>query len=418
MRASARRAPGALLPSPESVAASVPEAVRALLTRLDAAGHEAVLVGGCVRDLARGAPVDDWDVATAATAERVLDLFPHAVPIGLRHGTVMIPTRDGPVDVTHYRAGPALRDDLARRDFTVNAIAFDPRAPRWIDPFGGAGDLAAGRLRAVGSAVDRLGEDPVRALRAARLVAQLGFTPAPDLEPAMSAVRDALRRVPVERVRRELERLVLAPGVAAGIALLRRSGLEQDWVPGARADAAAVMAQLPSERRARWTGWLRGTNAQAVLGRLRAGVALAADVTRLLALHPVERIERQPRSADAAVRRVLARVGPEGLDLLLALRGAELADEAADADARHALERLRARAERVRRSGALALRRDALALDGGDVMRALGTGPGPHVGAALRHLTECVLDDPGCNTREQLGQMLEAWAARRDGGRT
>ena len=107
---------------------AVPPAVLSLVRRLGDAGHEAVLVGGGVRDLLRGVAVSDFDVATAASPEAVLALFPRAVPIGLAHGTVMVPTAAGPVDVTSYRAGPSLRDDLAHRDFTLNALAWSPRA--------------------------------------------------------------------------------------------------------------------------------------------------------------------------------------------------------------------------------------------------------------------------------------------------
>ena len=174
------------------------------------------LVGGCVRDLLRGVAVADFDVATSAAPEAVLALFPKAVPIGIRHGTVMIPTRNGPLDVTRFRAGGTLRDDLAHRDFTVNAMAWNPASGEFVDPAGGAQDLAAGRLRAVGSARERFEEDPLRALRAARIGAALGLEPDASIEPAMKDARLPLRKVARERVRRELEALLLAPGVAAG----------------------------------------------------------------------------------------------------------------------------------------------------------------------------------------------------------
>ena len=118
-------------------AEAVPASVRDALSILHAAGHEAWLVGGCVRDLLRGVAALDFDVATSATPETVLALFPRAVPTGIRHGTVMLPLRDGPLDVTTFRSGPTLRDDLAHRDFSVNAIAWDPLG----------GDVVGGRAR-------------------------------------------------------------------------------------------------------------------------------------------------------------------------------------------------------------------------------------------------------------------------------
>jgi len=151
--------------------------------------------------------VHDFDVATPAPIERVLALFPRAIPIGLRHGTVMVPTPAGPVDVTRFRSGPRLVDDLAHRDFTLNAIAWSPGGAL-VDPHDGVADLAAGRLRAVGDADARLAEDPLRALRAARLVAERGFTPDPALVAAMARAAPAVAGVAAERLRAELERLL------------------------------------------------------------------------------------------------------------------------------------------------------------------------------------------------------------------
>jgi tRNA nucleotidyltransferase (CCA-adding enzyme) len=403
-------------PAARPAADAVPASVAGVLATLRGAGFRAVLVGGCVRDLLRGLPVGDFDVASDAPPERVLALFPRAVPTGIRHGTVMIPTGDAPVDVTRFRAGARLEDDLAHRDFTVNAIAWDPAGGLWTDPFGGAADLAAGRLRAVGSARERFAEDPLRALRAARLVAALGLAPEPDLAPAMAEARAALRGVARERVRRELGELLLAPHADRGLRLLRETGIERDLAPGARDDAPGVVAALPRCLELRLAGWLRGARAEAVLLGLRFGQRRARQVARLLARHP---IDRQPLRSDADLRRLLARAGEEGVAGLLALRRAELvADPAAGAAARAALDALAARFARLRQAGALALGRTDLALDGAAVMALLGWPPGPRVGAALRHLAECVLEEPACNTREALAERLRAWAggSAREGG--
>lgn len=380
----------------------LPAAVRAALATLRAGGHRAFLVGGCVRDLLRGVAVADFDVATDAEPARVLALFPRAIPTGIRHGTVMVPIPGAPLDVTTFRAGPRLEDDLAHRDFSVNAIAWDPAAELWIDPFRGVADLAAGRLRAVGAVRDRFAEDPVRALRAARLVATLGLAPGPELLPAMREVRPALRAVARERVRRELEELLLAPGAAAGLELLRASGIEEDLAPGVRPDAPAVVAALPASLELRLAGWLRGARAESVLLALRFGLRRARAVARLLARHP---IERQPQRSDADLRRLLARAGEEGVEALLALRRAELGGPSAE------LEALAARIARLRGAGTLALGPRDLALDGAAVMALLDIPPGPRVGRALQHLAECVLEDPACNTSELLAERLRAWAA-------
>jgi tRNA nucleotidyltransferase (CCA-adding enzyme) len=393
---------------------ALPPAVHTVLGTLHDAGFEAVLVGGCVRDLLRGLSVSDFDVATQAPPERVLALFPRAVPTGLRHGTVMIPSRARPIDVTTFRAGARLEDDLAHRDFTVNAIAWDPAADRWLDPFGGAADLLAGRLRAVGSAEARFAEDPLRALRAARLVATLRLKPEPEVLPAMTAARIPLRAVARERVRHELWQLLLAPGAGDGLRLLRASGLEAELAPGVRDDAADVVAALPCDLELRIAGWLRGTPVEAVLAALRFGHRRSRAIALVLSRHP---IDHQRLRGDADLRRLLARAGEGAVSALLALRRAELgvarrANPAAAGPERVALEALAERIERVRRSAALALHRTDLALDGRAVMARLGLPPGPAVGEALAYLAERVLEDPTCNTSERLEALLLRWAAR------
>ncbi|MCX5738635.1 MAG: CCA tRNA nucleotidyltransferase [Proteobacteria bacterium] len=382
--------------------AAVPASVREALQVLHAAGHEAWLVGGCVRDLLRGVAAFDFDVATSASPEAVLALFPKAVPIGIRHGTVMLPMQGGPLDVTSFRAGSTLQGDLAHRDFTVNEIARNPASGELVDPSGGAQDLASGRLRAVGSASDRFGEDPLRALRAARISAALGLEPEASIEPAMQQARTALRGVARERVRREIEALLLAPGIATALALLRRTGIEADIAPGTAADAGLVIAVLPRDLPLRLAAWLRGTHAESILLRLRFPRRVVAEVARIVALHPID--GRRLRG-DVDVRRLVARIGEAGIAQLLTLREAEIAATTAHnaeiaATQRSALATLRDRIDRVQRAG-------ALAIDGATVMATLSCPPGPEVGAALHFLTDRILQDPTLNTRASLIALLE-----------
>jgi len=392
--------------------AVLPPPVLDVLGRLAAAGFDAALVGGCVRDLARGAAVHDFDVATAAPVEALLRLFPRAVPTGLRHGTVMVPTPVGPIDVTSYRAGPRLEDDLGHRDFRLNALAFRPESGALVDPFGGSADLATGVLGAVGSAKERFDEDPLRALRAARLVAELGLRPEPALEEALGGCSATLPRVARERVRQELVRLLVAPGAADGIGLLRRTGLEAALLPGAAADAAEVVPRLPADLALRLAAWLRGARAVSLLARWRFPRRLADEVAALLRWHPVER-DVDPASP-GSLRRLLQRCGEARVDELIRLRRAELAAAAATqprlaAEGARAVDALAEALERLRAGGRPPLDRLDLALDGAAVMAALGCGPGPRVGAALRFLMDRVLDDPACNTPEGLRALLAAW---------
>jgi len=395
----------------EAVLSAVAKPVLALCETLTQAGFETVLVGGCVRDLMRRVPVRDFDLATQASPNEVLALFPRAVATGIRHGTVMVPTHAGPVDVTSFRAGRHLEDDLARRDFTVNAMAVDPRSGRVIDPFGGAADLRAHRLAAVGDARARLEEDPLRALRAARLVATLGLHPSPELRAALPSVRPRLERVARERVRQELTLLFGAPGpgVAAGVALLRESGIEADLAPGAAPDAPDVLSAVPPDLALRLAAWLRGARAAGVLARLRFPRRVVERASTLLALHPVE--ASIDGTSDTSVRRLLKRAGEENVDALLALREAELnAWESRRPEyvrgVRAELVVLRAGLARVRAAGHVALRRLDLAVDGQFVMEVLGCAPGPQVGRALRFLTDRVLEDPGRNTPDRLRALL------------
>jgi tRNA nucleotidyltransferase (CCA-adding enzyme) len=389
---------------------SVPEAVRRVLAALADAGFEAVLVGGCVRDLELGRPVTDWDVATAAPPATVLALFPRSVPIGLRHGTVMVPSAAGPIDVTTFR-GADLAADLARRDFTVNAMALALAPPAHLDPEGGLADLRAGRLRAVRAARERLQEDPLRALRAARLVAELGLEPDAELEAALPEAAPKLRKVAAERIRAELERLVVAPFAERALWLLRQTGLEAALFGAPlAADAPRVMAALPADPSLRLAAWLRGRDAGALLGRLRFPRQRIGEVSLWVRLHPVD--------ADRDLTdlgRLVLRVGPAGLEALLALRRAELAagdlpaGEAAQARAR--LDTLAGALERLVRTGILADGRPRLAVGGAEVMAWLGCGPGPEVGRALRFLTYRVLENPDLNRLEILQDLLSRWRA-------
>jgi tRNA nucleotidyltransferase (CCA-adding enzyme) len=396
-------------PLPSFAAERVPAPVRELLAQLAAAGYRSVLVGGCVRDLAAGRPVRDFDVATPAPPERVLALFPNAIPIGLRHGTVMVPTPAGPVDVTRFRAGGRLEDDLARRDFTVNALAWSPDGSL-VDRHGGLEDLAAGRLRAVGDADARMKEDPLRALRAARLLAEHGWRPDDDLVAAMARAAPALAGVAGERLRGEIERLLLGPFAGDGLRLLRRTNIEAELAPGASEQAAAMVDALPRRRDERLAAWLIGTPARRILARLRFSNATVARIARILREHPVDL--RADPARPPSVRRLLHRLEPEDLDLSFRLATAAAAT-GGPSGASERVEALRRAIREQRANTGLALRRADLALDGAEVMNVLGVGPGPEIGDALRYLTDCVLEDPAENEPARLRARLEAWARAR-----
>ncbi len=211
----------------------IPGDVKEILQTMESAGYEAWCVGGCVRDSLMGRTPADWDVATSALPEETEALFPHqAVPTGLRHGTVTVCTPKRRVEVTTYRVdGPyqdhrrplsvhftaSIREDLGRRDFTVNAMAADLRG-RLEDPFGGQEDLQQGILRCVGDPQQRFEEDALRIMRGLRFASVLGFSVEEDTARAIRRCRDLLKEIAPERIWTELTGLLT--GCQAGPVLL------------------------------------------------------------------------------------------------------------------------------------------------------------------------------------------------------
>lgn len=376
---------------------TVPDPVLDVLARLKHQQHRAAIVGGAIRDHWLGRTIRDWDIATDADADALMVSFPRAVPIGLGrgHGTVMVPTAAGPVDITPFREG-RLEEDLAHRDFTVNAIAWD-LDEGFIDPTGGREDLEAAKLRCPGRAADRLQEDPLRALRAARLVAALGFELDSEVEAALPACARPLGRVAAERVRAELDALVEGPFRADAIRLLKRTGLEASLIAGARDDAAELLAELPLRRDLGLAGWLLETQSARALGRWRFPKVRARQIERVLNLHPID----EAFHGDTGARRLRAKAGDDAtladaIALCRGVRSLHGADDAPLAAIEAALERTRSNAVTV----------GDLALSGEDVMRELGVGPGREVGRALRSLLEHVLEDASANEPERLRRIL------------
>lgn len=203
--------------------AKIPEFVKNVLRDLESAGYEAWCVGGCVRDLRLGREPVDWDVTTSALPEETLAVFgSRAIPTGLKHGTVTVRTEGQPMEVTTFRKDGAYRDhrrpetvtftdsleeDLARRDFTVNAMALDLRGS-FRDPFGGLDDLERGLLRCVGEPDRRFGEDALRILRGLRFSACLGFTLETETAASIRKNRALLRKIAPERIWAEFSRLL------------------------------------------------------------------------------------------------------------------------------------------------------------------------------------------------------------------
>src|SRR5947209_1832085 len=404
----------------------------AMLRTLRAAGKQAWLAGGAVRDLLRGKPADDFDVATDALPEQVVKLFPRVVPTGMQHGTVTVLTAGHKVEVTTFRGeGPYLDGrrpssvtflgdidgDLARRDFTVNAIAWDPIAGVLRDPFSGAEDLRRCRLRAVGDPLARFREDGLRPLRAVRFACTLRLALEPGTRGGIPAALDVFSKVATERVRDELIKLLLrgAPP-SRGLRLLHSTGLLARIVP-----ELLESVRFAQNRYHRWDVWqhtLRCVDfapadlvvrltalihdvakprcaapkegapgehtfydhekvgaqlAAAILQRLKFPRRETERVALLVAEHNWHFL---PEWNDATVRRVLARIGPAELPALWGLRRADLKARGRlveEALANQAEAEVRFQREIDR---AAALKASDLAIRGEHVMRRHHLGPG------------------------------------------
>ncbi|HTP28577.1 MAG TPA: tRNA cytidylyltransferase [Anaeromyxobacteraceae bacterium] len=428
--------------------ASYPAAVVEVLRVLDTAGHRSWLVGGAVRDvlLRRGRKATDYDVATPARPQEVMALFPRVIPTGIEHGTVTVLLKGVPVEVTTFRGEGEYVDgrrpssvtfhenldaDLARRDFTVNALAYDPIGRVFRDPFGGRSDLRRKILRAVGEPSARFGEDGLRPLRAARFAAQLGFKLDAATADAIPFARAVTAKVSIERVCDELSRLLVAQHAQHGLELLDRTGLlgvvlpPMEALPPAVRDHAFLATGLAEpELTVRLAVLLHvlpagassahaGRDARRLLERMRFPGRVRDDACALLMNHECRSVPGRapPPRSDVEARRWLSRVGRARAPALLALWEADvraLRPVARSRRERAGLIAFRARLSRLERRRP-PLSTTELALDGRAVMDILQIPGGPVVGEALRHLLEWVLEDPKRNTPSSLRAELEAW---------
>lgn len=217
----------------------------AIVRRLRAEGHEAFLVGGCVRDIVRGVTPQDFDIVTAARPEQVRALFPRTVPVGARFGVVLVIEGECPYEVATFRVESGYDDgrrpsrvafataeaDVRRRDFTVNGLLMDPETGRIIDYVDGRRDIELRLIRTIGAPLERFAEDHLRMLRAVRFAAALGFAIDPETLAAIRRQAPAVGRISAERVREELTRIFTSGGARAGMELLDESGLLQEILP-------------------------------------------------------------------------------------------------------------------------------------------------------------------------------------------
>jgi tRNA nucleotidyltransferase/poly(A) polymerase len=428
--------------------------------RLERAGFETWAVGGAVRDTVLGHPGGDWDLTTRARPEEVRRLFRRTIPLGIEHGTVGVFGRDGILyEVTTFRRdvetfgrhavvefADTVEEDLSRRDFTCNALAWHPKTHELRDPFDGLGDLRSGVLRTVGQPEERFAEDYLRVLRALRFAGHFELAIEPATWEALTAATPELTALSAERVREELWKILAnTRRASAALSLYGKAGvlpvlypeldllvgLDQggdhhfdawtaslfavDTIPTTRpllrmAALLHAVGKPGARSRDLRGGWrftghevLGARKAAEIMQRLKASNAETERVRRLVArqsdLFP-------PDAPGAGIRRWLRDLGPDLVYDLFRLRfalwraatgtrGPALGESAP----RDLLERWRLAHHVILTHPAIAV--TDLEIGGNDLI-ALGIRPGPEIGELLRALLERVIDEPELNTREAL----------------
>ena len=379
---------------------AIPDTVVRIAQKLETAGYETWCVGGAIRDNLLGLENHDFDLTTAAPPEEVRRLFKRTVPVGIEHGTVAVLDRDNRAhEVTTFRRdirtdgrhavvefGVSLTDDLARRDFTINAIAYHPIRHEWRDPFKGAEDLRKKVIRSVGDANWRFQEDYLRILRALRFSARFDFRIHAGTLEAAKANAQGLAQLSAERVREEWFKGIRTAGrVSKLLALWIDVGATRIWLPeirdagGGMRDALKAVDKLPRDP-VLVTAYLASDPAS-LLTRLKSS---NKDIERARAIGEWRDKYPDPKHLPA-VRRWLSQLG-EYADDLLALPSSPVPLPRVVSSIRAAKDPLTLK---------------DLAVTGDDLIAA-GVRPGPEVGETLARLLAEVLDDPTRNTREQL----------------
>jgi tRNA nucleotidyltransferase (CCA-adding enzyme) len=428
----------------------IPAPVAELLAILWSGGQAAYVVGGCLRDALLGREPADWDLTTDAPPARIQELFPLSL-YDNRFGTVVVRHADNQYEITAFRRdvsysdfrhpdaiefGESIEEDLARRDFTVNAMAWGARPgeePAFVDPHGGRDDLARRLLRAVGEPDLRFREDALRMVRAVRLAATLDFAVEAETLEAIGRNARLAEHLSGERIFTELGKLLSSARPSVGLRLIADSGLLAVVAPDLDRQRGVSQNKVAGEDL--WDHTLRTVDAtpNRPLVRLAAlmhdvgkpdtlgeghfhshesvGAVMARDyLSRLHAPRLLqERVAHlvlhhmfmyRPNWTDAAVRRFIGKVGPGSINDLLALRAADNEGSGQSADAGDLAE-LSSRIDGQLAMN-LVLTRNDLALDGTDLMAELGLTQGPLLGDLLDNLTERVVSEPALNDREIL----------------
>lgn len=385
---------------------TLPTSIQRALARLNQAGYEAYIVGGCVRDSLMGKVLADWDITTSALPTEILHVFSdfHTIATGLQHGTVTVIIDGTPLEITTYRVDgryadgrhpdsvtftAQLDEDLKRRDFTINAMVYHPDVGL-IDPFDGQGDLQAKTIRCVGEPIQRFTEDALRILRALRFSAVLGFDIEATTANAIHCLATTLSRVSIERITSEFKRLIC--GENADTVLEKFEDVIAVFLPeicdGGTTFKLAHLSALPRTRIAAlfYSASISAESATTLLRRLRFDAQTIQDVRRLLSFSP-----NSIHTADAYLLRLLNHMGAELVFDYFSITGAT------DATIRRTRELLDERA---------CYNTSMLAINGDDVL-SIGVPAGPAIGEMLNRALYAVLDQQCPNEKAALMKYIE-----------
>ena len=441
----------------------LPEDVGSILKSLNQRGFEAYIVGGCVRDCIIGRIPADWDIATAALPEQVKGIFEKTVDTGLKHGTVTVMIGAESFEVTTFRVDgeyedarhpssveftTSIEDDLSRRDFTINAMAFHPDK-EFVDPFGGISDIERKLIRTVGGPDDRFQEDALRMLRAVRFSAQLGFSVEDEILRSIRANSRLISSISSERVRDELTR-ILVSSEPLKFALLQETGLLKHIIPefercfetpqnhpyhiyDVALHSLHAVGEIENDRCLRWAMLLhdigksatrttdeKGVDhfyghpvksealAEVILKRLRFDNRSIDRILRLIRLH-----DREIVPTYKAVARAVCAVGEDIFEDLLKVKAADkMAQNPKYRDkGLHTVAEVKRIYLEMKGSGRCLGLKD-LAINGSDL---IGTGwpQGREIGRALKQLLERVIDEPGLNRKDRLLELASELAIDR-----
>lgn len=435
----------------------LPDKVNRIIEKLTAAGYEAYAVGGCVRDCILGRTPSDWDITTSAKPEETKKLFPRTVDTGIKHGTVTVLLDREGFEVTTYRIDgvyedgrhprevtftASLEEDLKRRDFTINAMAYSERSGL-IDMYGGMRDMAQGVIRCVGDAEERFTEDALRMLRAVRFSAQLGYRIEEETKKAIRELAPNLQRISAERIQAELVKLATSDHPDY-LRTAYETGITAQFLPEfdlcmrtpqnnphhcysvgehilhsmlcVEPDKVLRLAMLFHDIGKPQTLTIDGQGITHNKGHAVVGEKMTREILRRLkfdndTIRKVCRLvlchDQEIACTDSGVRRAVCRMGEDIFPMLFRVRRADVCAQS-DYQREEKLERL-AYIEKIydgicKRKECLSLK--DLAVSGSDLI-GLGLPAGKEIGELLRELLELVLEEPERNTREELVRICE-----------